>query len=81
MGICRFSYNFPKIYSKTRVIELHERASQASFTSERAKRSLHKSSKPSIVRTTEASFAGKQANRSLRKPAKANQTKQIMQQM
>ena len=32
MGIRRFSDNFLKIYAKTRVSELHERASQASST-------------------------------------------------
>ena len=31
-GYPSFSYNFPKIYSKTRVNELHERASQTSST-------------------------------------------------
>ena len=58
MGIRRFSDNFPKIYPKTRVSEFYERASQASSTQieqtkysqhERSKRSLRKSSKPSMV--------------------------------
>ena len=39
------------------------------LASERGKRSLRKSSKPSIVHTSEASFASEQAKYSLRKPA------------
>ena len=92
MVIRRFSYNFPKIYWKTIIGDLHERASQArllnssksrilrtseaSFASERPKRGSRKSSKPSIVRTSEASFASDQAKCNLRKPAKAKQTMQ-----
>ena len=45
MGIRRFSYNFSKIYSKTRVSELATPArSSWVHTSERPKRSLSKSS-------------------------------------
>ena len=45
MGICRFSDNFPKIYAKTRVGELHEGASQASSTqTKQTKSSPHEQS-------------------------------------
>ena len=47
--------------------------------SERAKRIVHKSSKPRIVRTSEAGFASKWAKRSPHKLAKAKHTKQTKQ--
>ena len=56
MGIRRFSDNFPKICKSCMF-----RACEASFASlaqsERAKRSLSKSSKSSMFRASEASFA------------------------
>ena len=50
MGIRRFSYNFPKIYSKTRVGALESPAmSGLVHVSEQAKRSLRK---PAIAKQT-----------------------------
>ena len=44
-------------------------ASEASLSSEQAKRSLSKARKPSMVFASQASFASEQAKCSLRKPA------------
>ncbi|SVD01165.1 uncharacterized protein METZ01_LOCUS354019 [marine metagenome] len=83
MGIRRFSCNFCKIYSKTRVSELEssEKSSKLGRVNKRqarpswfhaieqANRSLSKASKSSMVCVSQASFASERAKRSLRKPA------------
>ena len=85
MGIRRFSYNFRKIYSKTRVSELEsaEKSSKLGRVNKRqawpswfhaseasfASEQANRASKPSMVCVSQASFASERAKRSLRKPA------------
>ena len=77
MGIRRFSYNFSKIYSKTRVSELATPArSSWVHASERPKRSLNKSSKSSLM----SQFAAKQTTKQASSKQPTNKpTKQVKQ--
>ena len=77
MGIRRFSYNFSKIYSKTRVSELATPArSSWVHASERPKRSLSKSNKSSLM----SQFGAKQTTKQASSKQPTNKpTKQVKQ--